>query len=81
MLPAKKFVVTVRIDKEACPWLKDEVVEVGTVVTETGDLYSCCGKDGTFVEGGGLECPTELPTAALEAIDAVAFRKAPTKFN
>lgn len=76
MLDLKKYVVTIRLDKEACPWLKDEVVEVGTVVTETGDFYGCCGKGGTFVEGGGLECPTELPTAALELVDAVDFRKA-----
>ena len=80
MFEVKKYVVTVRLDSKACPWLYDEVVEVGTVVTETIDSYGCCGPGGTFVEGGGLPCPTELPTAALEALD-VAIRKATSKFN
>ena len=61
----QKYVVIVELDKEACPWLRDAVVKVGTIVTETADIYGCCGPDGTFVKGGGLSCNTELPTAAL----------------
>ena len=64
----QKYIVIVDIDKEACPWLKDTVVKVGAIVTETSDFYGCCGPGGTLVEGGGLECPTELPTAALSPL-------------
>ncbi len=65
----KRYVVTIEIDMEACPWLKGEVVTVGSIVTETSDVYGCCGPDGTFVEGGGLPCPTELPSAALTLLE------------
>ena len=71
-----RYVVTVRVDSKACPWLGDEVVEVGAIVTEVADSYGCCGEGGIMVEGNVLDCPTEIPAAALEPIED-AFRKAP----
>ncbi len=62
----RKFIVIVEVDKEQCFWLGDEVVKVGTIATETSDMYGCCGPDGIMVSYEGMRgTGCELPKTAL----------------
>jgi hypothetical protein len=72
-----KYIVIVELDNKTCPWLRDEVVKVGTIVTETSDNFGCCGPGGVFVEYQGMRCPTELPREALKPLDEAK----PEKFH
>ncbi len=63
---ANKYLLTRKVTRQECPWLKEDLEAGKEVYTFSGPTFECIGKDGIAVSDSPGKGPFyEIPRSAL----------------